>query len=588
MPDLKGFRVVEPNKEVSVEDLMLPDGTPMGGPNGFLAPPARQFTTVNNPGSRVYSYRFDEAMRDSFVQARAMRRDAFLRGLFEERILPTINREWQLEVEDADNPEQRMVRDGLTEVIKSIPAFDAFKRAMLDGVWFGRAGCQWSFQRNPGLGNKWGIARWDPIHGDSVQFTFDGVPAILLDSMTVGWYSEHGATWGPDGDLRPTDRGGTALVLSRPYWRDRFAIHTHMREKADYLEGELAGSVQGLGLRGLVYWHYVMRTDTLSWMLAYMQAVGQMDLLIFNYPAGNAEAQRVQEENANKIIGKAAMACPRDPRGTWPAVEQVPMNSAGLKALQELQSDYFDRHIERLFVGQSMSSGADHGSGLGGTGRAEFTRATKDEILVYDTGRLDATFTTDLVAPLLKYNYPWASFPVRFKSVMPDIKAKEKVQAGRLMIASNIPIKVDEYRDAGGFSRPKVGDEIIASPFPGAPPMLCVMGPAGPMPPMAMGGPMPMMAGNPMGGAGTNPGMPQQQPHPAMGMLPGAQPGGGNPGITPPEPGNPEAFSAWPLNNATAGVPPTTGPVLGPGPAMGFPGQSNTYIPRRWRRPEDQ
>ena len=81
-------------------------------------------------------------------------------------------------------------------------------------MWFGRAGCQWAFKRDEMLGDLWGIPRWDPIHGDSVQFTFDGVPAILLDSMTVGWYSEHGATWGPDGDLRPTDRGGCRDTLS--------------------------------------------------------------------------------------------------------------------------------------------------------------------------------------------------------------------------------------------------------------------------------------------------------------------------------------------------------------------------------------
>lgn len=591
-PDLPiGFRVVPPNRDVRIEDLRMSDGTPMGGPDALLAPAARQFSMILNSGTRVYSYRFDEAMRDNQIVARSMRRDAFLEGLFEERVLPTINREWQLEVDDAENPQQRAVRDGLTAVIKAIPDFDAFKRANLDGVWFGRAGCQWAYTRRKELGNKWGLSRWDPIHGDSMQFTFDGTPAILLDAQTAAWYTSNGATVGPDGDIRSTDRGGMALVLQRPYWRDRFSVHVHMRRKADYFEGELAGSVQGLGLRGLVYWSYVVRTDALTWMLGYMQAVGQMDLLIFNYPWNDAAAKLQQENNANKIIGKAAIACPRDPKGTWPAVEQVPMNAAGLKALQALLTDYFDRHIERLFVGQSMSAGADKGTGLGGTGRAEFCRATKDEILVYDTGRLDATFTSDLVAPLLRYNYPWADFPVRFKSIMPDVKAQEKMEAGGRLITSGVPIKVDEYREAGRYSRPKPGDEVIATPMPGGPPVLTTMGETGPDIPLTMGGQPTLQPGAPVPGStpgGAVPGLAPGVVPPGLGM-PQIGPPAGRPGQPAPAAQGPHGFPNHvyggnaglprPLNHdGGGGVPPSAGPVMGP------PGGSNTYLPKPWKR----
>ncbi len=375
-PDFSIFRAVPPRTNYSFDksEMYLPDGqTPMFGADGLLVPPARSFSAIVNTSSRMYSYRFDEAQRDSPVQARSMRRDAFIEGLLEERYLPTINRRWQLEVEDDRNPEQVYVRDALTSLLQSVVGLDTFKRALLEGAWYGRAGTQWSYARNEDVGNLWGIAKWDPVHGDSVQFTFDGRPAILLDAMTTGWYSSHGAEWNKD--LRYTDRGGAALVLERPYWRDRFAIHVHQRRKADYFEGELAGSVQGSGLRQQLYWQYVVRTDALSWMLAYMQSVGQMDLLVFNFPAGNAAAEAQQTANANKIIGKAAVICPRNPTGNWAAIEQISMNEAGLRALHELVSDYFDRHIERLIVGQSMSSGADKGTGLGGTGRADFCKA---------------------------------------------------------------------------------------------------------------------------------------------------------------------------------------------------------------------
>lgn len=552
----------------------------MVGPDGLLVPPGRSFSMIVNAATKIFSHRFDEAMRDNFVNARAMRRDAFLRGLFEERILPTINREWILEVDDDRDPEQSYVRDQLTKVVKKIKDFDAFKRANLDAVWFGRAGCQWSYGRQDEADNQWGLTKWDPLHGDSIQFTFEGVPAVLLDMMSVGWYASHGATQGPNGDLRPTDRGGTALVLQRPYWRNRFSVHVHMREKADYFEGELAGSVQGLGLRGLVYWQYVVRTDALTWMLAYMQAVGQMDLLVFNYPAGNNEAKLQQEANAQKIIGKAAIACPRNPTGNWPAIEQIQMNAAGLKALHDLVADYFDRHIERLFVGQSMSSGADKGDGLGGTGRSEFAKATKDEILVYDTTRLDSTFTSDLILPLKRYNFPWAKFPIRFKSIIPNLKAEEKVQSGLSIAAAGVEIKKDELREAAGYSRPEEGDETVGGMQPGmggpgmeggAPPMSA---PPGAGPPGLPGAPPPMQ---------WQPGAAAQASTAAMaGMGPGGGPGGPPTGPMGPPPGPPTPFSSIPqLPPGRTGVPirladmpPVSGPV------MGSPGGSNTYLPK--------
>jgi uncharacterized protein (TIGR02996 family) len=446
-------------------------------------------------------------------------------------------------VDDDADPAQQFVRDQMTKLVRNIPDFDAFKRAQLDAVWIGRAGCQWAFKRDDEIDGLWGIPRWDSVHGDSIQFTYDGVPAVLLDTMTTGWYVQNGATVGPGGDIRPTDRGGMALVLQRDYWRHRFAVHRHILEKADFFEGELAGSVQGLGIRGLVYWQYVVRTEALTWMLAYMQAVGQMDLLVFNYPMGNSDAKAQQTANANKIIGKAAIVCPRNPQGNWPAVEQVSMNAAGLKAMHELVADYFDRHIERLIVGQSMSAGADKGTGLGGTGRAEFTKATKDEILVHDTNRLDGTLTSDLIRPLKKYNFPWAKFPVRFKSVLPDLKAAEKVEAGTKLISVGVGIKADELREAAGYSRPEQGDEIVGQPMPAGP---GGGGPAGP------GGPPP----GPGGG-------------PPPGMVPGGAPPGAP--MLPPGP------AAGPVS--PAGLPTQSRDTRVPTMNMGYPGGSNTHIP---------
>lgn len=519
------------HKQWKMEDLRLPSGESMIGPDGFLVPPAREFTAIVNSATKVYSYRFDEAQRDNFVSARSMLRDTFVLGLLEERILPTINRDYHLTVEDEKDPFQIHVRDSLTKVVKRIKDFDAMRRQFMMGSWWGRGGNQWNFARVEDLNGAWGIGNWDPLHGDSIQFTYDGVPAIMLDSMTTGWYARNGAKWGVD--LRWTDRGGTALCLQRPYWRERFGIYQHIRQKADYFEGELAGSVQGFGLRGQIYWQYIARSDALTWMLAYMQAVGMMDLLVFNYPAGNEAARLQQIANAQAVIGKAAIVCPRNPQGNWPAIEQIQMNEAGLKALQNLVADYFDRNIERMIVGQSMSSGGGQMQGLGDTGRAFLAKSTKDEILIHDANRHDNVLTYDLLAPLKRYNFPTAKFPVYFKSLLPNTEAAEKVRNGLDLVSIQVPIKMDELREAAGYTHPEDDDEIIGGP----PPMP-------PMDPMAM---------------------PEEGAPP---MLPAA---GGAPSVFANAGGVSEPGAVPFSRNPT--------PFMGTTPGMGFPGGSNTYMP---------
>jgi hypothetical protein len=546
-PNLELFQQVKPTVGIPIRNLTLPDGTPMIGPTSLLVPQARQFNMIVNSVTRFFSYRFDEAMRDSWVDARAMLRDAFIRRLVLERLYPTVNRKWQLKVPNDRDPAQMEVRNGLTRVLKRIRDFDQFKFALMSGVWFGRAGTQWACVKDPDLDNMWRIGKWDSIHGDTIQFDFDGNPAILMDTQTAGWYSHNGATNGPGGDIVPTDRGGLALVLKRPHWRERFAIYRHILEKADYFEGELAGSVQGLGLRGLVKWQYTIRTEALAWMLTYMQSVGAMDVLIFNYPAGNEEARIEQTSNANKVAGKIVFVVPRNPMGNWQAVEQLSMNDAGLKALQNLVSEYFDKQIEHLIVGQSMSTGADTDGSLGGSGKAKFAEATKDEIIKFDTGRLDSTMTWEVLPQLKRYNYPWArGFDVEYESIMPDaVERKEKMEAGEKLVNLGVGVKVDELREVANFTRPEAGDETI--------------GGAGGMDGMGMGGGMGGMGGGGLADFG-NPNLPG---------FGGAimRPANSAPARAPMVPG----FSP-PTNND----------------AMGFPGSSNTYLTGTgiddWRR----
>src|ERR1700734_322309 len=66
-----------------------------------VIPHPLSFGSILNTIAKTYSYRWDEALRHLPENALAMRRDAYVKSLLQERKMPTVNRSWQLV---ADNP----------------------------------------------------------------------------------------------------------------------------------------------------------------------------------------------------------------------------------------------------------------------------------------------------------------------------------------------------------------------------------------------------------------------------------------------------------------------------------------------------
>lgn len=435
--------------------------------DGVLLPHHRTFASLYNLATRLYSYRWDEAIAHSVENAKAMRRDAYLRALEQERVLPLTRWKWSLESadeapsngKDPYSVDREQVRRPLEACVKRTRALLQMRQYLGSAIWFGRYGSQVAYSRiNVGGSQRWVVTVSEPIHGDKLHFDWDGTPGVMVNPTCAKKYTRNGERY------VNTDRGGPILLLDRPQDRRCFIIHRHVIEDADYFDVMQAGRMYGVGLRDFCYWAWWLRDEMLSWLVDFMEKVGNLGIMVFPYPDGNPQAKGKAENAAKELKGRNALACPIPEGKNRDAYTPylIPANVAGAQFLKEIVGDYFEKHIERLFVGQSLSAGTE-GSGLGGAGVAALHADTKFNLLSFDAENLGETLTADLVRPLQELNFSTCPFQFRFRFHVPDPAAKDRLTAWGA-VKGELKVKADDvYRDLG-YARPEPGDETVGGP----------------------------------------------------------------------------------------------------------------------------
>lgn len=467
---------------------------PFEPPDDLALPHVWTFASVLGSAYRAYWHdRWDEAMRHARESALVMRNDCHLMRLLQERKLAVAGRPWHLAVPDERDPWQQAVRDGLTKQIQAIHDFQRLRMSQLEAIWYGRYGAQvvWKWAQGDDFaagGKALAVRKWRPVNGDKIGHLFDGTPYVLV-------YAPAAKTL-PGAELTITTRGW-ALVL-RGEWRERFLLHKHEPDDADFFDAEAAEAVHGVGVRSRLFWLDWLGREWLANMSVFLQRAG-LGVTVWYFEQGNAASQQAAETAAKEQSTRVNIVWPRGPQGgkAGAGVERLEVPTTGASFLLEAKKWVAD--LQELYVvGQSMSSGSDKESGLGGSGRAQFARNTKEQIAQYDAANLDASLTGDeeepgLVWILKRSTYPWADFPVRFVTDLESGESADKVQSGQTLLSVGVDLKADELRGAAGFSKPAEGDEVVrgqqpAAAAPGGPPQLPPPGGnpgAGPVPPPA-------------------------------------------------------------------------------------------------------
>lgn len=456
--------------------------------------------------------KFDEAKRAGRKQAQKMDKDARLDGMFQERYMAVANMKWHIGVEDEYDAKQLWAASHIERAVKRTPGLVKMVKYLLRAVYYGRYASQvkWMWDKvvsEKPNGDKVAIKtlrpkKHFPLNGDKIGHMLDHTPYVLIHAGEGEQQVE-----GENFETTWTTEGGKGLIL-KGSWRDRFIIHAHEPEDADFFDADGAEAIHGVGLRSKLFWLDYLRTEWLAWVVDFMERVG-LGVTIYFYEAGNPTSKAEAERAAHEQSRRSVILWPTfpDSPNKGGSVQRVETPTAGAQVLLQM-IQYVDDLENRLVVGQTLSSDSE-GSGLGGTGVAQLHAATKQQLVKFDAVNLGETLTRDLIEVMKKWTFPWADFPLYWIFDVVDPNPEAALGAASMLYNLGVPIRSSEVRAIGGFADPEPDDDVILSPD--ALQMQQMMqqgqlGQPGQMPP----GAMPGMGGPPQGA-------PQPQP--------GAQPG---------------------------------------------------------------
>ena len=419
---------------------------PPGGGHRPL-PHYQTFSQIVNNISRTYRYTFDEARRHNDENAVAIRRDPMIMEALRTRQMPTAQLAWHLEpLNDQDTRQQDAV-SVLTDVINRTPRWQQFKMHLLEALWFGRYGVIPTFRWDYTTGHKQLIvADHVPLNGDKMVFKWSGEVGVLVHATYQGNYVI-------------TDRGRAHFLT--PEEREQLVLHEFEPEDADFFEGDLAGGIHGVGIRGRVYWMWWLRTQVLTWMMDYLERVGAGGFTIYYYEAGNDQSLTEVTNAAQTQITNNVILFPRYKDGTTggPGIERIEPSNSGVNLLISLITQYFDLTIRRYILGESISSESE---GINvGNGMAELDAATFGRRIKYDAISLQETLTRDFLTVLAKYNTPGVPTP-RFVFDVDKPNAQEVLEAAQIFYGMGGSLDEDELRSILGLAAPEEGHNVLS------------------------------------------------------------------------------------------------------------------------------
>jgi len=445
-------------------------GMPPNWGEGLL-PHVISFQGIVSSVSRVYRPS-DEAIKDSFDNARYMRNSPVIMECVEQRQRSVALLDWHLEPDNAKDPEQVALAEDISRIIQKIPRFMQYRENLLHAVWYGKYANQHRF--------RWGqidghqrlmVDRWLPINGDKLVFRYDdgtqeydpdqigirvGAGFTTGDSIAKRWSVER------INKVEPTDYG---LAYFLEHWeRPLLGVHKHYIEDGEYEEPQHAGRIHGVGVRSRIYWIWYQMQESLAFLMEYLERSAS-GIEIWYYPWGSADAEAKMRTAAEERMGNSRniilVPKPLGEEGMSYGVDRIEPSMSGAEVLKDIIVTVFGHQIKRYILGQTLTTEAE-ATGLGSS-LADVHVDTYMQIVRYDATNLEETITTDLVDPIKLYNWPqYKDVPIRFRidTEAPDVEAK--LGAWRTAFEMGLSLKSQDVMDLIGASKPESTDETLS------------------------------------------------------------------------------------------------------------------------------
>lgn len=437
-------------------------------------------TFLNRHTSLASVYRdCDEALLDSRDNARFMRNDVGLRECLDSRQRSVALLNWHITPEDASSTSQLEFCHLLEQVCRRISHFTEYRRNCQHAIWYGKYGIQhrWGTQQVDGRAvwmptprhqDDWG---WQPLNGDKLVFRQfrserDSAPRGHEGQLgiRVGGQFRSGDVIGGRWRVEPTDHG-LAYFLS-PSERRLLLVHKHQVEDAAYEDGLRAGSIHGVGIRSVVYWEWVQKQETISFLMEFLERMAG-GIQIWKYPQGNAQAHdeaRAAAEAYNSGQEHILLVpVPAADTGQY-GVEVIDPGFQGVDTLHSLLTEYFGHRIKRYILGQVLSSESE-ATGLG-SGVANLHSQTLLQILKSDATALEETLTSDLLQSMIRINVQkgtWMDpgFTPRFviETEAPDVE--KRLEAWTRLIDRGIKFRESDLYGLVGAAIPGPDDAVL-------------------------------------------------------------------------------------------------------------------------------
>ncbi len=436
---------------------------PAGG--GFPIPVPYTYSAVSNLGTHTYRWAFDEALKASPENARMMMNDLIIQDALFARMVPTLQLPWHLDARDQTDPAQEECAEFLTGCVEDIPNWQVYLEHMQWSVWYGRSAVfnRMNFDYSTGprrfLPTRDGdIDAYQPYNGDKLVFQFDGRVGVLVNAAMLGRRNRSGRNLADY--FTPTDRG-LAHFFS-PAERECLVVHKYRPHDPDFSQGELAGGVHGVGVRGRIYWFWYLKQRVFEYLNKFLEQAST-GVWVFFFDSGNPAAKVAAEQAAQNLTNGQAILFPRF-RGYGgaaeiPGVQRLEPSAAGANLLLQLVTGYFDGVIRRFILGQTLTNEA--GASEVGGGAAEVMADHLARVIQYDAINLQETITRDLIVPLAKYNRPGVPPPkFRFEIDRPNVR--EYMEAAQVAYQMGLAIDGDDLRAVTGLPKPESGHDVLA------------------------------------------------------------------------------------------------------------------------------